>query len=287
MTPVRGSDERTLVLWLISDLAALDEYGQPTLSPQLHSLARGLPKGDFKPDASFTDTRRYSPYNGYRRAHDLERQVIRQGSVLTFVNLDPPLSAGHLDILAAGIGTCREAGLGAVQVNPKLLQQEKPDWPTPVSVDAVSEIPPPEHPLVAWLENQRSVTGQGEADSTKGDREQLEALYHAARRYRGDPPGTLVGPGNSQWGRVVQTARDYRNAQPGDLSERLFNARDGICRDKHNENWGVTTQRRAEAEPTTFRDWLKAQIDEARDPLARLDALARLAKDYIRREVRS
>ena len=285
--PAHGLGEHCLTLWLLSDLAALDEYGQPTLSPQLHRLAHGLPKGKLDPTTSFIGVRRYSPYNGYRRAHDLERQVIQQGSVLTFVDLDPPLSAKPLAVLAAGLGVYREAGLGAVLVNPSLLREAKPDWPQPMAVGPTLKVAVPQHDLVAWLDQQHeAVAGQHEADATE-DRKELEALYRAARRYRGDPPGTLVGPGNSQWGRVVQTARDHRQRKPEYLLDRLFNREDGICRDKHNESWGVTTQRLSKQEITTFRDWLKGQVEDAKNPLARLDTLARLAKDYIRKEVRS
>ncbi len=279
-----GLDQRRLTLWLLSDLAALDKYGQPTLRPQLHQLARGLPAGELVP--SYIGTRRYSPYNGFRHAYDLERQVIQQGSVLTFIDLDPPLAAEHLAVLTAGIGAFRETGLGTVQVNPQLLQGAKPVWSDPVVADSAPKVPVPQHALVAWLCQQHASYGGQDQGGSMADRKELEALYRAACRRAGAPPETLVGPGNSQWGRVVQAARGDRHKPPQVLLDRLFNRDHGICRNKHNESWEVTTQLPDGQELTTFRDWLETQLEGAKDPLARLDALARLAKDYISREVR-
>lgn len=286
--PAAGVGKDRLTLWLLSDLAALDRHGQPTLSPQLDWLAPGLPKGKLALSKTYIATRRYSPYNGYRRARDLERQVIQQGSVLTFIDLDPPLSKEHLSVLAAGIGAYREAGLGAVLVNPPLLDDPQPVWRGKI-VDAPSEpVPIPQHELVEWLSRQHASDEESYKGASPQDRQEVESLYRAACRHAGAPPKTLVGPGNSQWGRAVQAAVDGRDQSSERLLiDRLFNPDHGICRDKHNESWGKTTQLPDSKELTTFRDWLQGQVEDSDDPLGLLDSLARLAKDYIRREVRS
>jgi CRISPR-associated protein Csx10 len=75
--------QSNLILWLQSDLALVNEAGSPTLVPEAQLL--GLTSGArYQADRSFVRYRRYTPYNQARRSHDVERQVISQGSVLCY-----------------------------------------------------------------------------------------------------------------------------------------------------------------------------------------------------------
>ncbi|KOR32994.1 hypothetical protein TI05_03770 [Achromatium sp. WMS3] len=82
VTDSTPSDTKQIVLWLLSDLVVLDAYGQPTLTPRPEWM--GLPKGQLNLEQSYVSTRRYSPWNAYRNSHDIERQALSQGSILTF-----------------------------------------------------------------------------------------------------------------------------------------------------------------------------------------------------------
>lgn len=290
--PERAEGTDTLTLWLLADLAALDADGQPTLTPNLQAFDRDLPAIELDTANSFISSRRYSPYNGFRRAHDLERQVIEQGSVLRY-RLTTPLTDGQLARVAAGLGLYRETGLGAVAVNPQLLTKGTLTWPTPDIAVTRREPQRPNDPLVDWLEQRKKAAsltvGSGElhAELTK----QIAELYHGARRYAGAPAKVLIGPSASQWGRVVQAARDLRSRRVDLLLDRLFNPEDGYCRDRQNESWNRPTGQAGDY--ATFASWLRKHCKDSEDPeapfdlLTRLDTLARLAKEHIRAEVRS
>lgn len=115
-------DPHSVVFWLQSDLALQDEYGQPVLLPEARHFGFD---GQFQPERSFLRFRSYSPYNSHRRAYDTVRQVITQGSVLSFT-VDQPLSGEQMAQWKAGIGCYRECGLGQVLVNAPLLSQAVP-----------------------------------------------------------------------------------------------------------------------------------------------------------------
>ncbi|MGB1108955.1 MAG: hypothetical protein ACPG4N_01285 [Gammaproteobacteria bacterium] len=290
-TPRLTTDPSTLTLWLLSDLAALDHSGQPTLTPQLQDLAPGLPPGSLLPEKSFISHRRYSPYNGFRRSYDLERQVIEQGSVLSF-SLTDPLNAEHLELLEAGLGAYREMGLGQVLVSPDLLNESKPRWSEPLAPTQAHSYKEPELPLVQWLKNQRKQDTNSALPSLAAERQLIEGLYDSARRLAGAPEGAPIGPGASQWGNVTQAATELRGKEEA-LLRRLFAEKDGICRNRNAGAWEVKTQFHPpsdaehvpvmdELDRVSFADWLEYEvrwsIDQGLDPLKRLHTLARAAK---------
>lgn len=281
----------TLTLWLLADLAALDHNGQPTLTPNLRALCSALPEVELDLQHSYFGSRRYSPYNAFRRAPEMEHHVIEQGSVLRYPVM---LNSAQLALLNAGLGLYREAGLGAVAVNPTLLTQAKPDWPEPRVVIVSLAPEEPTAPLITWLKaRQEAVPQQDDGTQNQGLASELSRLYLSARRYAGAPEHVLIGPSASQWGSVVQAVRGLRNRSPDDLMERMFDERDGICRSKGKDGWGGPTG--LDAKIATFACWLERQLrdPETDEPLPlsvalnRLDTLARLAKDYIRKELRS
>ncbi|MGB0723323.1 MAG: hypothetical protein ACPGU7_13105 [Gammaproteobacteria bacterium] len=283
-----STDTGKLILWLISDLAALDSHGQPTLTPDLSDLAPDLPHAPLAPSKCFVTTRRYSPYNGFRRAHDLERQVIEQGSVLSF-DLEHPLTPAQRQLLESGLGAYREAGLGAVMVNPALLTDNSLTWPTEIRPTTTTNHPAPKHELVNWLQNQYRQATNTTMPTPAEDRETLAALYQAACRIAGAPDEVCVGPGPSQWGNLTQAATALRD-QPKQLMDRLFAERNGICRNKSGATWEVKTQlKHPEADSdgpptdelgrTSFAQWLEYELQRGElDPVTRIHSLARAAK---------
>lgn len=217
LAPPPGADsEGVLVLWLLSDLALEDERGRPILGPTARDLHPNLPAVPFDPTKSFIRARRYSPYNGYLRCHDVERVAIARGSVLCYeasVGFDPTLAAG-------GIGLYRECGLGRVWINPTMLAFLHPHVDAAI---ARVETPAAQGPagwqddayvaaLAGWVEN-RALLGRRSEQSEQAAREwatELEVLYVSGRELAGVPEGVPFGPTPSQWGRMLELAQEPR-----------------------------------------------------------------------------
>lgn len=272
-----------LTLWLLADLAALDNCGQPTLYPRPEWL--GLPTGKLLVEKSFLRTRRYSPWNAHRHGRDLERQVIAQGSVLVF-SLEQPLEASHLAAINAGLGAFREGGLGRVWIDPPLLTSEQPQFSVPPdreSVDTVSTTDAASaSPLIAWLQARidRQATGE---DSAKQARELAAILRERladARRLRGLSGQIPVGPSASQWGAVLQAAKSRGN----DLRSTLFDPSNGLCKTGapgwQDEFWDADNHRLR-----NFADWVR-EIWNAQPDRRLLQHLAREAMAVVKQENR-
>lgn len=125
-------------LWCRSDVALRDaSTGAPRLAPEAADF--GLPDGALlDPTHSFLRTGRWSPFNSYRRRPDLERQVILAGSVLVYQTPEVDL-ADLRTVLARGVGSYRQDGLGDVVIQPSFLEQAQIDldaWDPDVDVAA-------------------------------------------------------------------------------------------------------------------------------------------------------
>lgn len=274
-----------LVLWLASDLAARDAgTGMPTYTPGLADLGLDdLVSGVAATEKTFVRTRRYSPFNAKRRAHDLERQVIVGGSVLCYRlerMPDPQLAARLAERLAAGLGEHREAGLGEVVLDAVLKNLLLSRHP--VLSPARERVPlpppaPPDHPLVAWLQaGEHRDTAESKAN---GWAEQmlgkLLRAYASARRYNGVAKDLDCGPVASQWGRVQDAAIEKTRRE--DLASALFEGDSAICK-ANDEVWGMAT---GQTPGETYRSWLAEAVGKAFDDgvgargVIRLAALAR------------
>ena len=224
--------DATLTLWLLSDLL-LEKHGQPCLIPYPDLL--GLPKGShWLNERSFLRSRRYSAYNAYRRHYDSERQVICRGSVLRY-KLPRPLSTDETKTLQQGLGLQIESGLGAVWINPPMLDAAHPRFAAPIASPstATGTLAQPDTPLLRALalRRQRRI-GDIEPEEQaltlfKGLRERI----HDARRYAALGVGIPLetAPGRSQWGRFKELASNHRN-DPAALWAALTNERDGMLR---------------------------------------------------------
>lgn len=260
-----------LVLWLLSDLAAKDANGAPTLTPSAGDL--GLGEGALDLEKSFLRSRRYSPYNGFRRAHDLERIVIEQGSVLVF-NMtsappDPVEGYGYL-------GVAQEVGLGRVWINPPLLSTPQPQFDT-VSCGVDTDIPAVKKPasalldFLAWRADHAVKSAELE-DRVARAVAQYSQLCNKARQLKGLDRGAFSGPSTSQWGNVIAAARNREE----DLSASLFDERKGLCRSTmegwQDEFWDDVTSSR-----TSFSSWLEALCGQQADR----NFVALLARDIM------
>lgn len=210
--PVASGAEQRIVRFLCcSDLLLRDGVtGQPTYSPS--PLDFGLPE-TWKVDLerSFLATRTYSPFNSHRMDHDLERQVIVAGSVITFSGPSPVHVDSIRAVVSRGVGECLSEGLGDLLVEPLLLSMERPGAevsPEPETMIELAPTPRPDHPLVAWLEQREE-----EARATEDAWELAHSWQH-----RLAPWPRLRG---NQWGNIRLLARRHRAA--AELSE-LANA---------------------------------------------------------------
>ncbi len=274
-----------LSLWLLSDLAACDKHGFPTLAPEAEAL--GLPPAEPVPRKTFVRCRAYSPYNGFHRLYGSERQVIGQGSVLTYRLLGHLDSAARIELadrIGKGLGLYREAGLGHCVLAPALLATRHPEFgaASPVPVPAGLPVPPiPDHPVANWLldaaEN-RSVRGgmRQWAGQAVGE---LDRLERNARRLNGLREDQPASPSRSRWGRVAEAARRANASVNGyqRLREELFTEVNLICQ-LHDQDWSRPTAD-SDGQALNYRDWLEAKMAERPDDApSAIGLLAELAQ---------
>ncbi|SET68101.1 CRISPR-associated protein Csx10 [Nitrosomonas marina] len=246
-----------LIFWLISDLALRNEYGFPTFEPL--AACFGL-KGKLNWEKTFLRFRRYSPYNAYRRCYDQERQVIQQGSVIC-LDLDEEATEDDLIRLRSGLGDYRYNGLGSMLINDDLLIKELPEFTGNAQRNDSCAEKPGNHKLFQWIMAQGTRNDENSQIGKKVDAllDDLRCLYSSARAYVAQQENMDIGPGKTQWGRVMEVCK--QNLSPQDLLEKLH----GIVRpgkpgeimspeDVTDEDWGTLTG--LEGERTNFGFWL-------------------------------
>ena len=276
-------------LWLLSDLAANDANGMPTLTPTAADL--GLPWGNPVADKTYTRIRSYAPYNTHHQLYGRERQVIAAGSVLSFKVDAPPTASQLADwriMVNAGLGLYRESGLGRVVLEPELLRGVNPVFSGPIPQTPQTPRPEvPVHPFAQWVK--QTTDNQDTENERKRWAEQavlqLVELELNARALAGLGSNDQAGPGKSQWGRVSEVAKTA--AQRADsqsvLHTGLFDQDNGICKPS-DPDWGRATQLGNRA--TTFADWLHSRFAEREaeaDAALCLGLLANLAQKRLNR----
>lgn len=264
-----GQVERHLVLWCLSDLACIDQHGMPTTTPAPTSL--GLPEGHLDLESSFIRNRRYTPWNGKRQGYDLERLVIGKGSVLVF-ELESTPDAEQLSRLQRGIGLYTAQGLGRVWANPPLLSQRRLEIVTQDDTKNMQAIARPASPLLDWIERRQQQSCNLQAIETQVEKwlEIFDGHYTSARNWAGLKPGEAIGPSASQWGQVMEYARQHT-----DLAS-LFDAQDGPCKPSM-PGW-----QDALGTGDTFAAALKKLVDNGDTTTRGLQALARRMQDHLK-----
>ncbi len=202
--PERGEIGERLVLWAISDLALRDlRSGAPRL--QLTPADLGL-SDDWEVlwEQSFVRTRRYSPFNGKRLRPDLERQVLRPGSVLVLEGpgLDPDEARRLRERLRAGIGEHVQEGFGRIAVNPLLLAGGDLELTRPQPMRPSGEGPMPDDVLGRWLRDRRTALNRG-----LGAEHHAREMVQSMQRWKIKP---------SQWGEIRRLAREARFRSGGE-----------------------------------------------------------------------
>lgn len=259
-----SADDGVVVLWLLSDLAACDPWGQPTVEPRPEWL--GLPQGEILWKRSFLRTRRYAPWNTYRNARDVERVVLQAGSVLTY-HLHEPWTDVHDKRVAAGLGLYRECGLGSVWANPPLLRGVRPERAASTaahtSTESFDEHAADLPPLIEWLQltAARREARRSYAHNAERLAGRILDIYNLARHYMGRRDDQPVGPSQSQWGSMENKARNARNRD--ELYQQLFHEDTGICRVKM-AGWGDEFY--DDGKRHSFSSWLQEKLKNNCEP---------------------
>jgi hypothetical protein len=259
MTPFEKADERGkpqfepeqgITLWLLADAALQNKSGQPLLEPTAESI--GLPANfELDLEKTFVRSRRYAPFNASYRRRELERVVLSIGSVLHFTCQNNEINESDIlpklqEIQDNGIGLYRQAGLGRVWVNPELLANENQN---PVSFFKKHELPssskkkssirpkePKDHIVFQYLQARRAQASNIDTieEQAKLWKSELDNLYKSARKLSYAPPGICVGPTATQWGQVMEKAKNAISTKK--LAKKLFIGKHAVCK-KHDQQW--------------------------------------------------
>ncbi len=257
-------------LWLTSELALHDQFGQPINSNTIFQAFQdcGITLSSIDWARSFLRFREYSPYNSTRRKYDLQRQVIEKGSVL-IVSTESPLNQQQIDSLQAGIGLYCEAGLGRFLVNHPWLEFLHPQPLEAFTANQQSkQLQRPDHQLASWLMQRTSQNAKRQVDQEVADIycAQIPNLYENAKRYAGIDQSSPFGPTATQWSLVLDLGKRYPNNLEI-LQNKLFGTGDPD-KDKNSEvicriddsDWTATTFT-DDNNQTQFRHWLQEVLN--------------------------
>lgn len=215
--PQQAPETTAITLWLLSDLALVDKTGQTCLHPDSALEGTFPAHWTWNGEKSFIRTRRYSPYNGKRQCHDMERVVLSRGSVLHF-DSEQNLTAEELHKINQGMGLYREFGLGRVCINHSFTT--KPNFaPTQPKKSLPNHNGKQTKTITSPLINalrRRASTGTERAANSETASEIFQKLctnLEAARHWNGIAPGSPMetAPTNSQWGLLRELAAQHRH----------------------------------------------------------------------------
>jgi hypothetical protein len=266
-----GENAHACRLLLLSDLAAFDQFGQPTFTPTPQDL--GLSSGvTFDDTKCFVRFRSYAPYNAALGKREPERHVIERGSVLTLSGLN---DADHI-LMKSGLGTFRQHGLGQVlvldcatpmvQIGALEASQSSaeslPEMISPAIGGQQGSDAEPRDPFLMWLEQIAGGKHAVNIDLIDELVREWQGAYKSAHTIFGAGQGTFIGPTRHQWSRIRTEARNNPNFDH--LVQALFDGANAICRDQDTD-WSLKTALKAGADGQgamlRMRDILRSQFD--------------------------
>jgi CRISPR-associated protein Csx10 len=226
-----------LVLLCMSDLEALDEYGEPTFTPTLSDLVEGA-KGTLDVKRSFIRSHRMSLFNRARGGFDGEHQLITKGSVLVFKDVE----GLDTEKLEAGIGINKQLGFGQVWTNPNWLAMPTLTLPlfqtAQLQRQTESKVKIADSPFIRFVKNQAGLDEQAMKNKQVAQSMLQQAVnaYYQARIYNHIINAYDAGPSSSQLRRVAEV---YRSSGSNPLAT-LFDGEHAICKAKNDDfGWGV------------------------------------------------
>lgn len=227
LRPVEGPEQASgdIRIWCLSDVELADDWGQPSFTPRAADF--GLEGGEFLAERSFIQTRSYQPFNSRWEVNDLERQVIKAGTVITFSNVKRAQRGRRR------VGLNQAAGLGHVDIDPVLLRNAGISAEDPVLLDRPPEakvaapLSASSEALFGWMTSRYldRVLADGTDRQVLAFVERLVSNYEKADAYLGAREDGLAGPGRSQWHAVARIAADYgRKLDAGEAAGSLVDA---------------------------------------------------------------
>ena len=207
ISTTRSDSGKFSFLYLASDLCLLDDHGQPCLSPEGRQL--GLDRLALVPEKSFLRTRDYAPWNAYRRAHDMERQVIVRGSVLALAGTISEADVTRLE--REGLGLYRNQGLGQVRINPAFVVDPGAAIQSRETASDFNRSSPPNpgSPLISLLQKRagRRKDDARIAKLAERFRDQVRKVLDDAAMVGGVLDSESFGPSAAQWNKFRELQR--------------------------------------------------------------------------------
>jgi len=202
-TPTDAAAPGVALFLCASDVALRDaNTGAPTLEPD--PKAFDLEGWTFDPARSFLRYRSYSPFNGFRKRPDTERQVLTAGSVIAFA----PQGEAALDdqkvrsALARGVGEHRQEGLGEVVFEPALLAAARD---IALTAEPKREKEQADKPQAAALKDPLAEWAEASAKAARRDDDAWDFAHDSVGRF------AEYGLPRSQWGEVRRIACGQRD----------------------------------------------------------------------------
>ncbi len=262
-----------LRVWVLSDLALIDDKGAPCFAPEKSEMLRLPGGGRLCLKESTIGTRRFAPWNRHLGKRDIERQVIEAGSVLTYhyekglPNTDPDPN------FSRPVGVFQEQGLGRLWVDPPMLRG---DTPIAVSEGVVSEAAEIRKALAGGLAQEPALENGGEAlfgwaermaklANTKKRDDYLDTLTAEFNRIHRQTERDKPGPSPSQWGRVATAARRAKDLEG--IGNALFDGSAPTCGRVDDttraKDWLMDIKGFGQNQKKV-REWLKAKVEDAK-----------------------
>lgn len=236
------NDGENLIIYAVSRLIFLDDFGQPTFTPEPSHF--GLSKGQIDWNKSQIRTFQYAPYNGKRRTREADRCGIEKGSVIYIEGA----SSDDLDIVKAnrGFGRYLNEGFGKILINPLFLYTDKPDGRAGFEISQTEINPPVEHvgSEISNPENKVDHAVLSYLIMEKNKKEKQLEIYNSVNQYvKDNAPFFRGGKFASQWGAIRKLAMKASTKEK--LTTELFEDNKGyLVHGVAKEKWeGKKTQR--------------------------------------------
>lgn len=121
--PVKRSDDsKKLVIYALSDLILLNEYGMVTNQIDSSCLERILGIKQVTLQKSYCDTSITFGYNQKTRTHAVQQTAVQAGSIFVYQYEGEIAEENRMLLEEQGVGLRREEGYGQIYVNPELNQ---------------------------------------------------------------------------------------------------------------------------------------------------------------------
>jgi CRISPR-associated protein Csx10 len=286
-----------LVLWCLSDVELINNFGMPTLRPAGCDIHSALKDATLDVSRSFIRPFCASRFNQKRQGADSEQVLIGMGSLLVF-DLPQAIDNSVLQTIEEqGIGANRQQGLGWVCINPAWVSTKNFNENNLFDGIFIANNSSPStcndnqpSALLSWVKEQE----QNKQDNDNNQSQVTEILqsivgyYHNARQFAGIGNAQQAGPSSNQWQRLFEIIR-LNNV----WYEAAFVGEHAICKASNDSlGWGIEWD--DQKGMTTFVDAIKNhfRLEQSVDLLRLLleqlckfdlstyEGLAKIAKEY-------